>query len=303
MRWEKLGRIFTASNQYPWMRTHASLPVALPLGGDLYRVYFASRDERNYSHVSYIEIDLRRPHEILTLADQPILAPGGIGTFDEHGVYAASIVPHGDQLWMYYIGWNQGVRAPLFYASIGLAISHDGGRTFAKYSPAPILARSEYDPCLVTSPYVMLDGDHSRMWYVSGFKWDEADGALRSYYHIKYAESRNGIDWERTGTVAIDHEGDERNIARPSVLREYGVYKMWYSYIRGAGYRIGYAESPDGYLWTRKDADAGIAWSVDGWDSQANCYPHVFVHEGRRYMLYNGNGYGRDGFGLAVEAL
>jgi hypothetical protein len=29
-------------------------------------------------------------------------------------------------------------------------------------------------------------------------------------------------------------------------------------------------------------------------------YPFVFDHGGARYMLYNGNGYGRSGVGLAV---
>ena len=40
--------------------------------------------------------------------------------------------------------------------------------------------------------------------------------------------------------------------------------------------------------------------SPSGWDSEMVCYPHVFDHKGKRYMLYNGNGYGRTGFGLAV---
>jgi len=30
------------------------------------------------------------------------------------------------------------------------------------------------------------------------------------------------------------------------------------------------------------------------------CYPYVFDHAGSRYMLYNGNGYGRTGFGIAI---
>jgi hypothetical protein len=30
------------------------------------------------------------------------------------------------------------------------------------------------------------------------------------------------------------------------------------------------------------------------------CYPNVFQSDGRFYMLYNGNEFGRFGFGLAV---
>jgi hypothetical protein len=45
---------------------------------------------------------------------------------------------------------------------------------------------------------------------------------------------------------------------------------------------------------------AGIDVSNTGWDSEMICYPCVFEHKGTKYMLYNGNGYGRTGFGLAV---
>jgi hypothetical protein len=202
---------------------------------------------------------------------------------------------------MYYIGWNPGDRKPLFYSSIGLAVSENRGITFKKMFCAPIMARSEFDPCLVTAPCVRIDNGIWRMWYVSGFKWEEKGGRLQSYYHIKYAESKDGVHWVRNGLVCIDLKEGETNIARPCVLKENGTYKMWYSYDAGHEYRIGYAESPDGYAWTRLDNEAGIDVSLSGWDSKALAYPWVFSHEGRKYMLYNGNEFGKEGFGLAVE--
>jgi hypothetical protein len=283
------------------MQTHASLPVALRLGGNIYRVYFASRSEKNHSHIGYVEFDITSPKEILYLSSEPVMAPGPLGYFDDHGVYAASLVLHEQKLFMYYIGWNPGVRSPLFYASIGLAISEDRGRTFHKMFSAPIMARSEFDPCLVTSPCVILDNGIWRMWYVSGFKWEEKNGSLYSYYHIKYAESKDGILWERNGLVCIELLSGERNIARPCVVKHNNTYEMWYSYNAGQGYKIGYAESSDGYVWNRKDAEAGIDLSESGWDSKTLAYPWVFSHEERKYLLYNGNEFGREGFGLAVE--
>ena len=74
---------------------------------------------------------------------------------------------------------------------------------------------------------------------------------------------------------------------------------MWYSY-RGKKYRIGYAESKDGKRWNRLDHLAGISPSKNGWDSEMIEYPFVFNHNGSRYMLYNGNGFGASGFGLAI---
>jgi hypothetical protein len=74
---------------------------------------------------------------------------------------------------------------------------------------------------------------------------------------------------------------------------------MWFA-SRGDVYRICYAESIDGRAWERKAVQRGAEPSEEGWDSEMICYPHVFDHGDRRYMLYNGNGYGRTGFGLAV---
>jgi hypothetical protein len=203
---------------------------------------------------------------------------------------------------MYYIGWNQGIRAPLFYSSIGLAISEDGGRTFQKIWPAPIIARSRFDPCAVLLPSVLKGKGVWRMWYGSGFKWEEDSAGLHSYYDIKYAKSKDGIQWERDGLVCIGLKSGEKNTSHPCVITDQGTYKMWYSYNASQGYRIGYAESPDGYSWTRMDDEAVIEPSPSGWDSETVSHPHVFVHGDKKYMLYNGNGFGRNGFGLAVEA-
>jgi hypothetical protein len=40
--------------------------------------------------------------------------------------------------------------------------------------------------------------------------------------------------------------------------------------------------------------------SDQGWDAEMIEYPFILDHQGERYMLYNGNGYGKTGFGLAI---
>jgi hypothetical protein len=144
----------------------------------------------------------------------------------------------------------------------------------------------------------MHDGGRWRMWYGSNLDWgaEQTDMA----HVIKYAESDDGIHWRRDGIIAIGPKSpDEYAIAKPCVLKDGALYRMWYSY-RGRAYRIGYAESDDGVRWKRKDADAGIDVSATGWDSESIQYAHVFRYGERLYMLYNGNGYGKTGFGLAI---
>jgi hypothetical protein len=300
MKWIKRGLIYTPTVAPPLMISHACLPLPLRLRDDIYRVFFGCRDDRNCTHVWFIEVRLGESFEVLRVSDRPVLSPGPIGTHDEHGVYPSSIVHHDGMYYLYTSCWNRGERPPMNYNSIGLALSEDG-ETFRRYSPAPILQRSEHDPCFVAMPMVLRESGRWRMWYSSGFKWTAEKDQLHSYYDIKYAESADGIDWKPTGRVAFDHvTAEEKNLARPWIIREPDRYRAWLSYSRGAGYRIGYAESRDGLNWQRHDQRAGIGLSDSGWDSEMICHPAVVQQNGRWFMFYNGNRFARDGIGLAV---
>jgi hypothetical protein len=262
-------------------------------------VYFASRDDRNRSHIGWVEIAIGPEPTVTAAGDAPVLAPGPLGNFDDHGVYPASIVESDGRLLLYYIGWNPGATPPLFYASIGLAESDDGGLSFRRVHAGPILGRSDHDPTLVTSPCVRESDGRWRMWYVSGLRWSEDSEGLHSHYHVKYAESDDGTNWVREGRVCIDLEPGERNIARPWVVEDGGRHRMWYAHA-GDRYRLGYAESSDAVEWERRDADVGIEPSESGWDSEAMAYPWVEAGEDGFLMLYKGNDYGRTGFGVAA---
>ena len=301
MNWKKLGRIFEPRGQFDWLQTHASVPFAMHLGGDKFRIYFGSRNKENKTQPGYIEIDINNPTEILYISPKPVLELGEPGLFDDSAVWCHWIVKHDGILYMYYNGWMRGDSVP-YYSAIGLAISEDGGKTFRRYSKAPIMDRNEVDPYNIGGPCVLIEDGVWRMWYWSAIDFRIEDRGPMYYYHIKYAESEDGIHWVREGIVCIDFKYlGETRIARPCVIYEEGIYKMWYSYAIGhGGYRIGYAESEDGIHWVRKDEDAGIDVSDSGWDSEMVCYPFVFEHKSKKYMLYNGNGYGKTGFGLAV---
>ncbi len=47
IRWEKRGRIFVPDGCIPWMRSHATLPVAHRLNDSVLRIHFAGRDDQN----------------------------------------------------------------------------------------------------------------------------------------------------------------------------------------------------------------------------------------------------------------
>ena len=297
MRWEKRGLLVLPPTQLPWSASHAAVPFADPDGDDLV-VYFTTRDERGRSHVAAAQVDLADRR--VDVDAEPVLAPGSLGAFDDSGTMMSCLV-HGDEgLYLYYQGWSLGLTVP-FYVFVGCAIRRHGDTRFARVSPSPVLGRNPVDPYMCASPWVMRESDRWRMWYVSNIGWrTQPEGPPHYLVHIKYAESRNGIDWDRDGYVCLDFSSpDEYAISRPCVVRDGDVYRMWYSH-RGAAYRIGYAESRDGLSWDRMDGAVGIDVSPEGWDSDMIEYPCVFDFGGTRHMLYNGNDFGRAGAGWAV---
>jgi hypothetical protein len=280
-----------------WAVSHASVPFVRQ-GADSLEVFFSPRDAAGRSHTARGDLVLSENHVDVRLRDEPVLAPGPLGTFDDSGAMGACLVPNSGREYLYYIGWNRSVTVP-FTTFIGCAISTNGGRSFERASPAPVLGRSEHDPFLATSPWVLVEDGRWRMWYASGVRWTSTAAGPRHEYRIVYAESDDGIAWRPTGRICIDFASeDEYAIARPCVIRDVDRYRMWFS-CRGTAYRIGYAESDDGLTWERDDESAGLHANGDGWESTSVEYPCVFDHGGRRWMLYNGNGYGETGIGLA----
>ncbi|NJL55585.1 hypothetical protein HC928_10595 [bacterium] len=123
-----------------------------------------------------------------------------------------------------------------------------------------------------------------------------------SFYDIKYAESDNPYNWERTGKVAVGLRDNETNVARSAVVKLGSEdYRMWFSYVhsRVGKYRIGFAQSKDGYDWLRQDDLAGIGLDNEQ-AKEMICYPSIFQLNQKIYMLYNGDEFGKDGFGVAV---
>jgi predicted GH43/DUF377 family glycosyl hydrolase len=302
--WRKLGLIFNPSGEYEWMKTHAMMPVMDRIEDDYARIYFSARDDKNRSQGAFIEVNLNDPFKILSISKVPVLELGQLGAFDDSGIMPTSIVTNKNRKYLYYNGWTLGKNVP-FFSFNGVAISTDEGATFRKFSRGPaVLFSNDVDPYSTFAPFVIKDDLNWKMWYVSLIKWVEDSGSLKHYYNIRYAESEDCIHWNRDGHVCIDFSNEfEYAIARPFVLKENGIFKMWYSFRESAAvksYRIGYAESPDAKHWKRMDDEIGLDVSPEGWDSEMIEYSYLFDHKGNRFMLYNGNSFGRTGVGLAV---
>jgi hypothetical protein len=309
MKWVKKGLVYAPKGQFNWNKSHAQLPVVDASNQARWKIYYGSRDERNRSSISYIEVEGNRPENILYEHDRPLLPFGELGTFDESGLMPLCIVDQPGQKYLYYAGWSLKKTVP-YHNAIGLAVSTDGGKSFKRFAAGPLFDTRLHEPYFTGTANVLIDDGVWRIWYQSCTKWQVIQGKPEPFYHLKYAESSDGINWERKGVVAVDYNDEsEGGISSASVVKSDGSYRMWYSYRRSEdyrsnkrnSYRIGYAESSDGIRWMRRDDKAGIDISDSGWDSEMIAYPCVIRGTNRNYLFYNGNGFGHTGFGYAVS--
>ena len=306
MSWKKKGLIFQPNGEFNWMMSHAQVPTVHVMK-DRFRVFFSTRNSSGKSLTACVDLDKDNPSIIKKLYDEPVLNFGNPGTFDDDGVMPSYVVKRDDQLFMYYSGWNQRVNVP-YHNAMGLAVSHDDGLTFTRMFEGPIMDRNMTEPYLAVTPSVFKDNDMWKMWYISGIRWQLVGDKYEPVYVIKYAHSQDGIAWERPNLLCIEQQHENEAFSHPNVLKIDDTFHMWYccrdsyNFRDGSGsYRIGYAQSADGISWQRKDSEVGITTSNDGWDSKMLCYPYVVNLGDKLMMFYNGNSFGKSGFGYAVS--
>ncbi|MCC7086839.1 MAG: hypothetical protein IT427_17715 [Pirellulales bacterium] len=303
--WQKRGVAYCPPTLHPWIVSHAQVPTPyLTAAGDV-RIYFGARSEQNRTATIFLELDKHAVDKIRFVHDRPVLPLGDLGCFDDAGVMPSCLVRDGTKTYLYYTGWNTSTTVP-YRNSIGMAISDDDGVTFWRPFSGPLLDRVREEPHFCATPFVMRDGGVWRMWYLSCTEWVAINSKPEARYLIRHTESNDGLEWRRPGTIAVNYQRPDEAIARPWIIKDASGYRMWYCYrsIRGyredsqKGYRVGYATSADGLVWKRRDELVELPRG-DGWDASMNAYPAVFDLGERRYMLYNGNGFGATGFGFA----
>lgn len=316
MRWKKLGKVFDPTqHKLPNDCVQFAQSPQTLVFDDFVRVYFSTRslDKSNGKFLSHIAfVDMKKNfRDIIGVSANTVIELGKLGCFDEHGIFPMNVLRHNDVVYGYTCGWNRRVSVSVDTA-IGLAISHDNGLTFHRIGDGPVLAASLHEPCLVGDGFVKFFKDQFHMWYIFGTGWTQfsAEAAPDRTYKIGHAVSTDGINWvkEEARQIISDRLGKHESQALPTVIKIDGCYHMFFCYRQSfdfrknkdRGYRIGHAYSDDLTNWTRDDDHPQLDVTPGEWDSDMMCYPHVFECNGEVYLLYNGNEFGRYGFGLAV---
>ena len=298
--WRKLGLLYcpTVSGRHTKILTHAANPLPVHLIGDIYRIYFSGRDSQNRSSVGAVDIDIVT-RTIIHEHYEPFFLHGPEGSFYAEGVSIGNCYHANGNNYMLFMGWqtpeNQHWRGDIGRLIVKSDLTLELDRHTA-FMNADLI-----DPLSYSYPWVIQDKlGLYRMWYGSTKDWTSENGEM--VHIINYATSQDGNHWSKYGVSVPYRIGVAQAFSRPTVIHDHLGFHMWFSYRSGSGetYRIGYATSEQGEKWVLNLDKSGITVSESGWDSEMIAYPFVFDHQDRRYMLYNGNGYGRTGFGLAV---
>ncbi len=314
MQWKKLGKIFDPTEHKLCNNCieFAQSPQTLVFDSFV-RIYFSTRERdktgKYLSHIAFVDFD-KKFENILNVSTKTIIPLGELGCFDEHGIFPINVLKDQDKILAYTTGWNRKVSVSAD-ASIGLATSIDNGLTFQKMGKGPVLTSSLHEPFLVGDAFVSVFEKKFHMWYIYGTEWSKfsANEAPDRVYKIAHATSDDGITWQKEGRKIIEDKiNKEECQALPSVIEYNKKYHMVFCYRHASGfrkdkeksYKLGYAYSENLIDWTRDDNHLGINLTENDWDSDMMCYPHIFKVDGKVYLLYNGNEFGRLGFGLAA---
>ena len=308
------GLIFKISDFEPFAEYSFAQSPQLIRIGDYFRIYFSARkitpDKYPESEILFVDFNSDFS-KIVNYSRNQVLESPGVGSYDEHGVFPINPVRIGNQRLVAYLsGWSRRFAVPVETA-IGLAESFDEGETFQRVGTGPILAASPDEPFLVGDPFVLkAKEDLYKMYYIAGQDWkyfpNEKDP--QRIYKIRSATSLDGVNWTQDGFNLISDNLIDECQALPSLVAFDGVYLMTFCYRYpdgfrndpARGYRLGFAVSRDLITWERDDEIAEIGKHSSGWDDFMSCYPNLTLQDSNLILLYNGNNFGKEGFGLAT---
>ncbi len=146
---------------------------------------------------------------------------------------------------------------------------------------APSGTPGAYDEVRVAGPSVLNDGGNYKMWFSAR--------DANAVWTIGYATSPDGIVWTKVGKVldkGLVGTWDSEMVREPSVILNGGTYKMWYAGTASwPVFKIGYATSPNGLVWTKDSGNPIFTGTPGGWDGFEVYAPSV-VKDGTTYHMY-----------------
>jgi sucrose-6-phosphate hydrolase SacC (GH32 family) len=298
MKWESKGIIFEPS-VFKWSEHTCLQPTPLSLG-DRIRVFVGSRDKDGISRIGYVDLCKNDLTQVIGFSEKPILDVGSDGCFDESGVVPSAVVEKDGLVYLFYAGYQLGHKVR-FSVLGGVAVSRDGGCTFKRLQNTPVFERNDKETIFRVPHSVVFENGKWKAWYGGGSKFIQGENKTLPVYDIRYTESDDISSFKEQGKVILTTKDDEYRLGRPYLfIKSKSEYYLFYGFsTESTPYNLGYAFSSDLNNWKRLDDTFKLERSDSGWDSEMVAYPSVLEVNNKVFMFYNGNDYGKSGFGLA----
>jgi hypothetical protein len=296
--WAKGGLILATAAEMR-ARSHAMLPTPY-LSGDHLEVYFAACDDGMRGRIYAVDLAGGFPVPRIARETRLVLDLGKPGDFDCDGVNPCQVVARGDDIFLYYIGWQRVSEAVPYRLFVGLAVSRDRGTTYTRVSRNPILPSVRGEEYFRTAAHIYQTPSGWAALYIGGNEFiDGKDGKRLPVYCLRRAISEDGITWPGPGEPLLlpDRARGEIGFGRPW---------LWHDR-QGKPVLMISARTETGYSLIEVGFDAEnrlrrrslIEPSAAGWDCEMTCFAAACAGQEQEWLFYNGNGFGRSGFGIA----
>jgi hypothetical protein len=297
-RWEKRGLVYTTLGT-GLRRSHAMLPTPYVMQ-DRIRVFIACCDDDLRGRIFRVDLDRRDPRRVIEANDAPVLDLGPASSFDAHGVNPSQIVARDGILLLYYIGWRRLSADVPYTLFAALAESTDDGLSFRRRGNGQVLFGAGAERYFRTAPFVFSHDGGWRMLYIGGGEFFEgAEGKRLPTYSLCVTDSPDGYSWDVPPTAPLldpVRARGEIGFGRPVVWHEGGQASLIVSLRTESGYSLCQTTEHGGALrWsTLFEGEA-----AEEWECLMTCFGAPCQVGDWEYLFYNGNQFGRTGFGLA----
>ena len=226
VKWKEYGVILEPGEVNSWSAMKADTGNSIILKDSKWWLYHSGQNSTGLDLIGlHISADESLQGPWTDYAGNPIITPGADGEWDSKGVAHPSVLAVGNEIWIYYTGYN-GVEW-----SIGLAKSNDG-LAFTKYYKNPVLKMGDvldWDSGGVTHPSVIADGEN---YYLAYRGWDSDTTDIHS--QIGLCVSKDGYAWNKLENNPVlmfgkNGEWDENGLLAPRLWYHDGMYYINYS--------------------------------------------------------------------------
>ena len=228
-----------------------------------------------------------------------------LGSFDDEGVMPASILKANGKVYVFYSGWNSRNTIP-YHNATGIAEYDPINQTITRISNGPVMDRCYDHPYLAVTPTVWPSDGGFNCLYVSGVEWVKIADTIEPKYVIKFAKSDDLINWDRNIEQEVPSEFNDECFSNPCFCEHIdGADYFLFCSRNISNYRNIAAQSYKLHAYVRgehKKKRYPVNWlskKIPDINDCMQAYPEYLSLNDEKYILYNGNGFGQTGIGVA----